>query len=393
MAVKVSIVIPTRNRAHLLRFALRSAVRQTAPDFEVVVCDNNSDDNTPQVVRSHANSKVVYVRTERPLSMPDNWEYALRCTRGEYLTYLTDDSFLLPDALSIALAELERFKLNVAVWKHCAYFAGNWLEVGRRNMLYVPKAISPSSLRNSRNSLRNLYTRLDDDLLPKSLNSMCHRSVIDKAMSVQTQFFLPSSPDYTSAASILLNTQQYVLINRPLVIDGVTTSSTGAMGRLNSGRSSQQFWSEFNQDPAEIAYLGLQTPASSIGSSLEAVRRCYPNTCPPVNKRKLLASILDDLMRLKSHGGDVRKHLEVVDQYLAKQPKGIKLAAAKQKVVSEVKWNIMRGVRSSPWLEGIESIRGMYILRGEKHGFNDIAESCDVVMKKVNGFHGSSRPV
>jgi hypothetical protein len=393
MAVKVSIVIPTRNRAHLLRFALPSAVRQTAPDFEVVVCDNHSDDDTPEVVKSHANSKVVYLRTERPLSMPDNWEYALGHTRGEYITYLTDDSFLLPDALNIALAELQRFELDVAVWKHCAYFAANWLEPGRRNMLYVPKAIFPSSLRDSRSSLGNLYTRLDGDLLPKSLNSICHRSVIDKAISVQTQFFLPSSPDYTSAASILLNTRKYVLINRPLVIDGVTTSSIGAMGRLNPGRSAQQFWSEFNQDPTEIAFLGVQTPASSIGSSLEAVRRCYPNTCPPVNKGRLLASILDDLMRLKAYGVDVGEQLEGVDQYLAQQPKNIKVSAAKQKVMSKVKWNIMRSVRSSPWLEGIESIRGIKILRGEKHGFNNIAESCDVVMNKLNSLNGSPRHV
>jgi hypothetical protein len=393
MAIKVSIVIPTRNRAHLLRFALRSAVRQTAPDFEVVVCDNHSDDNTPEVVRLQANSKVVYVRTERPLSMPDNWEYALGHTRGEYITYLTDDSFLLPDALSIALAELERFKLTVAVWKHCAYFAGNWLEPGRRNMLYVPKAIFASSLRDSRSSLGNLYARLDGDMLPKSLNSICHRSVIDKAISVQTQFFLPSSPDYTSAAGILLNTREYVLINRPLVIDGVTTSSIGAMGRFNSGQSSQQFWSEFSQDPSEIAFLGVQTPASSIGRSLEAVRRCYPDTCPLVNKRRLLASILDDLMRLKAHGVDVGEHLEGIDQYLAQQPNNIKVTAAKQKVVSKIKWNLMRGVRSSPWLEGIESIRGFHILRGEKHGFNNIAESSDVVLKQLNSLNGNSRHV
>ena len=48
-----SVVIPTRNRGHLLRHALHTALNQTFDDYEIVVSDNNSSDATPQVTRSN----------------------------------------------------------------------------------------------------------------------------------------------------------------------------------------------------------------------------------------------------------------------------------------------------------------------------------------------------
>ena len=93
---KVSIIIPTRNRAHLLKYALRSAIQQSYQNIEIVVCDNYSTDNTIEVVESFNSQNIIYVRTNNALSMPDNWEFALHKASGEYITYLTDDSYLLP---------------------------------------------------------------------------------------------------------------------------------------------------------------------------------------------------------------------------------------------------------------------------------------------------------
>src|SRR5688500_5173934 len=96
---RFSIIIPTRNRAHLLQYALQTAVAQTFDDFEVLVCDNNSQDETPSVARGYCDGRVRYVRTDRTLPMPDNWEFALAQSRGEHVTYLPDDDALHPDLL------------------------------------------------------------------------------------------------------------------------------------------------------------------------------------------------------------------------------------------------------------------------------------------------------
>ncbi len=73
-------------------------------------------------------------------------------------------------------------------------------------------------------------------IIPKSLNSLYHRSIIEKAINIQHWFFLPPCPDYTSAASILLNVAEYLFIDQPLYIDGITTSSIGATISFNLER-------------------------------------------------------------------------------------------------------------------------------------------------------------
>src|SRR5437867_4242176 len=79
-----SVVMPTRNRGHLLRYALRSALAQTFSDYEIVVSDNSSSDTTAQVVAELTGPRVKYVRTDRVMAMPDSWEFALDQARGEY---------------------------------------------------------------------------------------------------------------------------------------------------------------------------------------------------------------------------------------------------------------------------------------------------------------------
>jgi len=381
--VKVSIVIPTRNRAHLLYYALRSALKQTFDDFEVVVCDNFSKDETAELTHRHANPKIVYTRTSMPLSMPDNWEYALRYARGEYITFLTDDSYLLSDALTVAMTEVERAKAQVAVWKHSAYFSSAWLEPARRNLLYVPRATSKSFMLDSQRGLRELYNNPQQPLVPKALNSICHRSVIEKVISVQGRFFLPSCPDYTSAAGVLLNVPEYLFIDRPLFIDGVTTASIGANVQFNGGASAQDFLKEFGQDLSEVLFLGIPTCTAGIAMSLEGVKKYYPGACPPLNKNKVLNRVVDDLARLQVNGVNVGEHWKTINRHLANQPNSVRFSAATQRVVSALKWHTVRIVRSSPRLELLEKLRGIEIISGAGAGFSNIEESSKVVMNQL----------
>lgn len=382
---KISIIIPTRNRGHLLRYALKSAVQQTYKDLEIVVCDNYCIDNTKEIVDSFDNGNIIYMRTDKILSMPDNWEFALSKASGEYIAYLTDDSYLLPNGMDVAMKELNRFDLKVAVWKHCAYFASDWLEPARKNILYLPTVTYKSYLMNSRESLKKLFC-MDGQIfsmVPKSLNSLCHRSIIEKAVSVQRRFFLPSCPDYTSAAGILLNVAEYVLIDQPLYIDGVTPSSIGATSNFNLGESTQTCMSEFSTGLTDIAYLGMPTSTAAIAKSLEAVRDFYLDTRLEINKKAVLCTIVDSLIKLKSNGANTDSYWKILNSHLATQPTSIRLAAVKQKIMSKLKWMIIKKLRSSSRLEYLERFRNIDILDGTEWKFNNIEESAKIVGQRV----------
>src|SRR5439155_13901434 len=74
-----SVVIPTKNRSFLVGGAISSVLRQSFPDFGLVVVDNDDTDATQKVVASFDDPRVRHVRTGG-LSMPDNWEAA--CAAG-----------------------------------------------------------------------------------------------------------------------------------------------------------------------------------------------------------------------------------------------------------------------------------------------------------------------
>ena len=103
-APRVTVAIPTRNRAGFLREAIESALAQSFADIEVLVCDNASADGTGEVVRSFQDPRLRYVRNDQDLGMVGNWNRCIELARGELIANLADDDLMLPDRLARQLA-------------------------------------------------------------------------------------------------------------------------------------------------------------------------------------------------------------------------------------------------------------------------------------------------
>lgn len=90
-----SIVIPTYNRATDLRFALFCILRQNFSDYEIVVSDNCSTDNTKDIVKELANKHIRYFKNKSNVGMIGNQALAIKRARGNYIFLHADDDFLL----------------------------------------------------------------------------------------------------------------------------------------------------------------------------------------------------------------------------------------------------------------------------------------------------------
>ena len=101
MSARFSFVYPTRHRPEFIRQALRILETQRHDNFEVVVCDNYVDPalSCEQICRNSSLPNLRYVRPPRPVGMVENWNHALPFATGDYVSYLTDKMFVLPDAL------------------------------------------------------------------------------------------------------------------------------------------------------------------------------------------------------------------------------------------------------------------------------------------------------
>ena len=90
----VSVVMPTYNRAHLLGQAVQSVLNQTYQDFELIVVDDGSADNTEEVVKSFDDRRLKYIRLSENSggsAVPRNTGF--KAARGEYIASLDDDYF------------------------------------------------------------------------------------------------------------------------------------------------------------------------------------------------------------------------------------------------------------------------------------------------------------
>jgi hypothetical protein len=108
-APAVSIVIPCYNLAHLLRQCVEPVLSQTYRNFEVLVMDNCSPDDTPAVAASFGDARVVHIRHERNLGHVGNFNEGIRRARGKYVWLISaDDAPRSPYVLERFVELMER---------------------------------------------------------------------------------------------------------------------------------------------------------------------------------------------------------------------------------------------------------------------------------------------
>lgn len=101
----VSVIIPTFNRASLLKEAIDSALTQGLPDLEVIVVDDGSTDDTAAVLSAYGDHIVA--RRQPNQSAPVARNNGVAVARGDYLVFLDSDDRLLPGSLVQLAAALD----------------------------------------------------------------------------------------------------------------------------------------------------------------------------------------------------------------------------------------------------------------------------------------------
>jgi glycosyltransferase involved in cell wall biosynthesis len=105
---KVSVIMPTWNRAELLRDALVSVLRQTEQDFEVLVVDDHSDHGAAEkTVRDLGDPRIHYIRQPQHRGVGAGRNIGIARASAPYVAFLDDDDEWLPEKLSVQLRVLE----------------------------------------------------------------------------------------------------------------------------------------------------------------------------------------------------------------------------------------------------------------------------------------------
>jgi glycosyltransferase involved in cell wall biosynthesis len=97
---KVSVLIPTFNYARYLPEAIESVLNQTFTDFELIVVDNASSDNTDEVIAGYLQDpRISYHKNATNIGLAGNWNRCLELATGDYIKFLCADDKFHPEML------------------------------------------------------------------------------------------------------------------------------------------------------------------------------------------------------------------------------------------------------------------------------------------------------
>ena len=227
-----SVIIPTRNRAVLLRRALKSVLWQTFPDYEVIVYDNASRDNTLDVVKGFDDARIRYIYSRTRIQVQASFEEAFKVAKGHFLHIMGDDDALLPHCLERAKEVIEKHNARLlCVPLKALYYYPDWVEETLRNTLLLRTFTGEDQIMDSKMELKRLFEvgGFSYKRHPCVTNAFILKKDIDYLMNKYGQVLLNDHCGDISVAVFLLDlTDRYILLDEPLHIAGFSVRSNSA---------------------------------------------------------------------------------------------------------------------------------------------------------------------
>ncbi|RMG34696.1 MAG: glycosyltransferase family 2 protein [Methanobacteriota archaeon] len=227
-----SILLPTKNRAHLVGYAIRSVLNQDFGDFELIIADNDDTDVTSKVVSQFDDERIRYVRTGG-LDMVQNWNAALSEARGEYVLLLEDKLIFYPRAFTLLYEFILKRNPRVIVWR---------ADIVNDSEKYYRKIVPfKDEIRTTNDILWIfLHKRMDAwEMLPRGLCTALHQSVVtDAKRRFSGPFYDYLSPDLVSALKVMKVVEEihYFNVNLNCVISTSVSNGMRIQTRKDDGK-------------------------------------------------------------------------------------------------------------------------------------------------------------
>lgn len=103
---EISVIIPTYNRGYLIRESIESVLRQTFSDFELLIIDDGSDDNTKEIVENIPDERIVYIPLDSNSGACHARNIGVEHAKGKYIAFQDSDDIWYTDKLEKQLAFL-----------------------------------------------------------------------------------------------------------------------------------------------------------------------------------------------------------------------------------------------------------------------------------------------
>lgn len=104
----VSIIMPSWNTAGFIGKSIESVLQQTYTDWELIIVDDCSTDNTDEIVAGYDDARIRYIKNESNSGAALTRNRALRAAKGEWIAFLDSDDLWAPEKLERQLAFMQK---------------------------------------------------------------------------------------------------------------------------------------------------------------------------------------------------------------------------------------------------------------------------------------------
>lgn len=123
----VSIIMPSYNTAKFISETIESVLAQTYPNWELIIADDCSTDDTDAVVRPYlADGRIRYIKNEKNSGAAVSRNRALREAKGKWIAFLDSDDLWLPEKLEKQIAFMEQ--------NDCRFSYTNYIEIDENSV-------------------------------------------------------------------------------------------------------------------------------------------------------------------------------------------------------------------------------------------------------------------
>lgn len=230
-----TIIIPTRDRPNMVDINLFFMSKQDYGNFEVIISDNCIEEGCKDIVDKY-DERFLYLKPEKPLSMSENWEYALNRAKGQYICFLQDKMFFYVDSLGY----LHDFIVanndaDIIDWdwdffsfdKEGEKLSGKLLKKNTRDGYYNINCREEIEKKLSF-EYANSYQNEGGTPGPGKILAACFKKeLIEKIVNKYGDYFSFLTPDYGPNIRTLLNADKVLKINKNLSVAIPSKTSFG----------------------------------------------------------------------------------------------------------------------------------------------------------------------
>jgi len=280
-----SVVIPTYNRAGLLQYALQGALEQTFDDYEIIVSDNCSTDNTRQVVADLDSKRVCYLKPEKHMNLADHWDFAVRHAKGRYIMMLGDDDCMTPNMLGTLSPLAQSGKANLVSYAVGRYYHPNYFKPALRNQLQIKPFTGQLLEIDALEELKRWHFLRNYFVPPPS--ALISHKIIETVTVRAGRFFFNPYPDYCASAMVFSFGGNFTHVDHPRLAFGRSTKSLGEIvfggsawaldKRMFEKKSSVKWFEEELDDLYELVPLKGAYFSNGFAESLLKAGRALPD--------------------------------------------------------------------------------------------------------------------